>query len=246
MTPAHLDLLLETCLLAGKIMIESDAEMYRVEDTMSRIALASGNYRMVSYVTQTGLFVGIDGTSTIRMVQVMKRGIDLEKISRVNQLSRAYVSGDFSLEELLNKLKVIDSEHRHFPISARIVSAAVVSATIMILFGGVWSDLFLTFLIGGCGYSLYYFSLKFLKIKFLASLFICAAAILSVKLGLGQSQDLIIIGCVMPLVPGVQITNALRDLLAGHYLSGVSRGTEALMTSGMIGFGIAFVFQLFY
>ena len=40
--------------------------------------------------------------------------------------------------------------------------------------------------------------------------------------------------------------NALRDLLAGHYLSGVSRGTEALMTSGMIGFGIAFVFQLFY
>ena len=236
MTPAHLDLLLETCLLAGKIMIESDAEMYRVEDTMSRIALASGNYRMVSYVTQTGLFVGIDGTSTIRMVQVMKRGIDLEKI--------------FSLEELLNKLKVIDSEHRHFPISARIVSAAVVSATIMILFGGVWSDLFLTFLIGGCGYSLYYFSLKFLKIKFLseflASLFIGAAAILSVKLGLGQSQDLIIIGCVMPLVPGVQITNALRDLLAGHYLSGVSRGTEALMTSGMIGFGIAFVFQLFY
>ena len=158
MTPAHLDLLLETCLLAGKIMIESDAEMYRVEDTMSRIALASGNYRMVSYVTQTGLFVGIDGTSTIRMVQVMKRGIDLEKISRVNQLSRAYVAGDFSLEELLNKLKVIDSEHRHFPISARIVSAAVVSATIMILFGGVWSDLFLTFLIGGCGYSLYYFS----------------------------------------------------------------------------------------
>ena len=240
MTPAHLDLLLETCLLAGKIMIESDAEMYRVEDTMSRIALASGNYRMVSYVTQTGLFVGIDGTSTIRMVQVMKRGIDLEKISRVNQLSRAYVAGDFSLEELLNKLKVIDS----------IVSAAVVSATIMILFGGVWSDLFLTFLIGGCGYSLYYFSLKFLKIKFLseflASLFIGAAAILSVKLGLGQSQDLIIIGCVMPLVPGVQITNALRDLLAGHYLSGVSRGTEALMTSGMIGFGIAFVFQLFY
>ena len=95
MTPAHLDLLLETCLLAGKIMIESDAEMYRVEDTMSRIALASGNYRMVSYVTQTGLFVGIDGTSTIRMVQVMKRGIDLEKISRVNQLSRAYVAGDY-------------------------------------------------------------------------------------------------------------------------------------------------------
>ena len=185
---------------------------------------------MVSYVTQTGLFVGIDGTSTIRMVQVMKRGIDLEKISRVNQLSRAYVAGDFSLEELLNKLKVIDSEHRHFPISARIVSAAVVSATIMILFGGVWSDLFLTFLIGGCGYSLYYFSLKFLKIKFLseflASLFIGAAAILSVKLGLGQSQRFNHHWLCHAFSAGVQITNALRDLLAGHYLSGVFVGLK--------------------
>ncbi|EOE6407042.1 threonine/serine exporter family protein, partial [Enterococcus hirae] len=50
MTEKELDLLLDTCLLAGKIMMESNAEMYRVEDTMSRIALASGNYRLVSYV----------------------------------------------------------------------------------------------------------------------------------------------------------------------------------------------------
>lgn len=45
---------------------------------------------------------------------------------------------------------------------------------------------------------------------------------------------------------GVQITNAIRDLLAGHYVSGVSRGTEAMMTATMIGFAIAFIFQLFY
>ncbi|HIF1435584.1 hypothetical protein BU183_12295, partial [Enterococcus faecium] len=70
--------------------------------------------------------------------------------------------------------------------------------------------------------------------------------IYSVRFGLGSNQDLIIIGCVMPLVPGVQITNAIRDLLAGHYVSGVSRGTEAMMTATMIGFAIAFIFQLFY
>ena len=32
---------------------------------------------------------------------------------------------------------------------------------------------------------------------------------------------------------------------AGHYISGVSRGTEAMMTATMIGFAIAFIFQLF-
>lgn len=82
--------------------------------------------------------------------------------------------------------------------------------------------------------------------EFLSSLLIGLTAILSIRVGLGANQDLIIIGCVMPLVPGVQITSAIRDLLAGHYVSGVSRGTEAMMTATMIGFAIAFIFQLFY
>lgn len=50
----------------------------------------------------------------------------------------------------------------------------------------------------------------------------------------------------MPLVPGVPITNSVRDLLAGHLLSGMARGTEALITACMIGIGIAVVFQMFY
>jgi uncharacterized membrane protein YjjP (DUF1212 family) len=248
MSDIDIEKVLETCLLAGKIMLESDAEMYRVEDTMSRIALASGNYQLVSYVTQTGLFVGLDGTSTIRMVQIVNRSIDLEKVSIINQFSREYVAGKITLEELLHHLKVLEQEKKFFPLWLRFVSAAIVSGTIMILFGGVWSDLLLTCAIGGLGYMLYYFSLRILRIKFLseflAALFIGCVALLSTKAGLGVNQDMIIIGCVMPLVPGVQMTNALRDLLAGHYLSGVSRGTEAMMTACMIGFGIAFVFQL--
>lgn len=43
------DYLLETCLMAGKIMMESGAEMYRVEDTMNRIAtIASKKKGLVS------------------------------------------------------------------------------------------------------------------------------------------------------------------------------------------------------
>ncbi|NBJ44610.1 threonine/serine exporter, partial [Enterococcus hirae] len=82
--------------------------------------------------------------------------------------------------------------------------------------------------------------IKFLS-EFLSSLLIGLTAILSVRVGLSANQDLIIIGCVMPLVPGVQITNTIRDLLAGDYVSGVSRGTEAMMTATMIGFAIAFI-----
>ncbi|MGG5313422.1 hypothetical protein IGL24_002122 [Enterococcus sp. DIV2371] len=250
MPERDLDLLLNTCLLAGKIMTESNAEMYRVEDTMSRIASASGNYRLVSYVTQTGLFIGFDRTSTIRMEQITKRTINLERVVKVNNLSRKYVANELTLEELYQELQEVEKDRRMFPVWLQIISAAIISGTIMILFGGELQDLPITLLIGGVGYIVYLCSLRFFRIKFLAeflsSLIIGIAAILSVRLGIGLNQDLIIIGCVMPLVPGVQITNAIRDLLAGHYVSGVSRGAEAMMTAAMIGFAIAFIFQIFY
>lgn len=250
MPERDLDLLLNTCLLAGKIMTESNAEMYRVEDTMSRIASASGNYRLVSYVTQTGLFIGFDRTSTIRMEQITNRTINLERVVKVNNLSRKYVANELTLEELYSALQEVEKDRRMFPVWLQIISAAIISGTIMILFGGELKDLPITLSIGGVGYIVYLCSLRFFRIKFLAeflsSLMIGIAAILSMRLGIGLNQDLIIIGCVMPLVPGVQITNAIRDLLAGHYVSGVSRGAEAMMTAAMIGFAIAFIFQIFY
>ncbi|MEI1232189.1 threonine/serine exporter family protein [Enterococcus mundtii] len=250
MPERDVDLLLNTCLLAGKIMTESNAEMYRVEDTMSRIASASGNYRLVSYVTQTGLFIGFDRTSTIRMEQITNRTINLERVVKVNNLSRKYVANELTLEELYSALQEVEKDRRMFPVWLQIISAAIISGTIMILFGGELKDLPITLSIGGVGYIVYLCSLRFFRIKFLAeflsSLIIGIAAILSVRLGIGLNQDLIIIGCVMPLVPGVQITNAIRDLLAGHYVSGVSRGAEAMMTAAMIGFAIAFIFQIFY
>lgn len=46
----ELDLLLDICLFVGKIMMESNVEMYWVEDMMSWIVLVFGNFCLVSYV----------------------------------------------------------------------------------------------------------------------------------------------------------------------------------------------------
>ena len=54
-------------------------------------------------------------------------------------------------------------------------------------------------------------------------------------------MDKIIIGSVMPLVPGLLITNAVRDLMDGHFLAALSKGADALLTSLAIGTGIAIV-----
>ncbi|EFR97960.1 LabL [Listeria ivanovii FSL F6-596] len=81
--------------------------------------------------------------------------------------------------------------------------------------------------------------------EFLASLTVGLLAVFTISIGLGINLDKMIIGGVMPLVPGVPITNAVRDLIAGHLLSGMARGTEALLTSCAIGIGIAVVFRFF-
>lgn len=54
-------------------------------------------------------------------------------------------------------------------------------------------------------------------------------------------MNAIIISGVMTLVPGIAITNGIRDLMAGHLLAGVSTLAKALLTAGAIGVGIAVV-----
>lgn len=65
------------------------------------------------------------------------------------------------------------------------------------------------------------------------------------KLGIGTDLDKIIIGSVMPLVPGLHITNAVRDLMAGHLVAGLSKGAEAFLTAFAIGSGIAIVLSIY-
>ena len=54
------------------------------------------------------------------------------------------------------------------------------------------------------------------------------------------NQELIIAGTAMPLLPGVAITNAIRDTLQGDYISGAARVMEAFVkaVSCAVGIGI--------
>lgn len=50
-------LLQDTCLLAGKIMISSGSETYRVEDTVQHIARSAGVDDEIVFTLPTGIFV---------------------------------------------------------------------------------------------------------------------------------------------------------------------------------------------
>lgn len=248
--PSDKALLLETCLMAGKIMTESGSEVYRVEDTMNRIAAHAGEADSISYVTATGLFMSLRSSHLTELETVTERSINLEKVVAVNTLSRRFSANELTLEELHQQLIQVEMDTPHFPYQLQVLAAGIISGTLMIVLGGAWSEFIPTFLVGGIGFIT---SSKLKKIllpirfmnDFFAAFVIGMLAYLLTQLNIIENIDHVIIGSVMPLVPGVAITNAFRDILAGHLISGTARATEALFIAAAIGVGIAIVFKLF-
>lgn len=243
------DLLIETCLLAGRIMMESGSEVYRVEDTMNRIAINAGIPDSRSYVTATGIFMSLKRPHYTQIENVGERSINLEKVAAVNQLSRTFAEKQISLDAVYLQLRKIDRETPEFPLQLQLFSACLMSAMLMILFGGDWQTFIVTFFIGGIGYAAKLWVKKHTDLRFLdsfvAALIIGLIAVIISKINLAEQIDYIFIGAVMPLVPGVAITTSLRDILAGHMISGLVRGIEAVIIAAAIAIGIACILSIF-
>ncbi len=233
-------------MIAGKIMLVSGAETHRVEDTMNRIAMANGIANPQSYATPTGINFSVDIATTTNSLRIIKRSTDLHKIAEVNDVSRNISAGKITLSEAFHKLQVIDREHATYPAWIQILTAALASGCFMMMFGGTWFDFLPTAIAGALGFIAMLVFDRLIEIRFLAEFFgafvIGASAFLFVSLGFGKLMDMIIIGAVMPLVPGLPITNATRELMSGHFISGISKGVEALLTAFAIGAGVAIIF----
>ena len=149
------------------------------------------------------------------------------------------------MEQALTHLKELEALNVTFPFMVQVAAASIASGCFMIMFKGVWSDFIPAMLSGGVGYFGFLYFHRYIPVKFfsefLASFIIGLLSLIFVKIGIGQLLDKIIIGSVMTLVPGLLVTNAVRDLMAGHLVSGLSKGAEALLTAFAIGSGIAVV-----
>ncbi|WP_445488993.1 threonine/serine exporter family protein [Niallia sp. 03133] len=242
--------IIEVCLLAGKIMLRNGAETYRVEDTMTRIANAYGVEYSDSFVTPTGIIFSLEGLepTKTKLIRIIERTTNLEKVTKVNDVSRKICAGGLSIEEAYTLLTKIEEEKKTYTDWMQVLAGAIASGCFLIMFQGVWGDFLPAVIAGGTGLlcSIYFhrvIQIKFFA-EFVAAFLVGLIAFAAVYLGLGKEVDKIIIGSVMPLVPGLLITNAVRDLMAGHLVSGISKGAEAFLTAFAIGSGIAVSFVL--
>lgn len=245
MSAVDQDLTIDCCLLAGRLMMEAGAETYRVEDTMIRMAETQNMMTTHSFVTPTGIIFSPGSPYHTKLIRIKNRSTDLEKVALVNDVSRKLSMELYTLEEAYEQLQQIEQANVMFPLWLQIIAAAVASGSFLILFEGLWSDIPAALFAGGLGFIIVTLIHELTRVKFfaefVAALFIGIAAFGAVWSGFGSDLDKIIIGSVMPLVPGLLITNAIRDLMAGHFVSGISKGAEAFLTAFAIGAGVAIV-----
>ncbi|MEI2397243.1 MULTISPECIES: threonine/serine exporter family protein [Paenibacillus] len=241
--------IIDLCLLAGKIMLQSGAETYRVEDTMSRMAASLGFPGAHSYVTPTVIMFTTSRTEPVKLFRIAERTTDLQKVSEVNDISRRLSERQLTAAEARERLGIVDDAAHAYPVWLQTVAAALTGACFTVMFKGSLWDALPSLLISGVGFAAVTYLHRLVQIRFfaefIASFIIGLLAFFSVRLSIGQEMDKIIIGCVMPLVPGLLITNAVRDLMAGHLVSGLSKGADAFLTAFAIGTGIGLVLSLF-
>lgn len=239
---------------AGKIILENGGETYRVEETMSRICNAFGIELAESFVTPTGIMISVttDSNQTITIVKRIKnRTVNLEKIAKVNDLSRNIKTQGLTLEQVQKELNTINATKRYSDKTLVLFSCITVSF-FTLMFGGDFYDFCTSFFIGGLikivSLALGKVNMNDFFINVLGGALAALLALLAVNFNLASHVDKIIIGSIMLLVPGLAITNAIRDTIAGDLLAGISRALEAILIAVAIaaGSGTVITFWVIY
>ena len=244
MTAIDLTKPLDLAYEAGSILLENGAEISRVEETMRRIASHYGVEDESFFVLSNGIMA--TGKNYARSQFIPIKGASLDKVVAVNQLSREVEQGRYTLEQLEHRLKGIRAMKAK-PAWEQILASAVGSAAFCIIFGGSFMDCIASFI---AGMVLWVFML-FVATKQLSRIVSTVSGGLLAtllcfgmyRIGLGNHLSNIIIGAIIPLIPGVAFTNGIRDMANEDYIAGTTRLLDAMLTFFCIALGVALAFM---
>ena len=228
----------------GERMLKRGAEVGRVEDTITRILKSQGADRVDVFTITTSIVVTShwDFGSVTQTRRVTEMRYDMTALTSLNALSREICAGSLPLESVADKLNAIAQGPVYaYPLTVLFYGAT--SFVFSLFFGGSLLDAALSGAIGML-IRLMLTGLAKLRVPSLAVTLLCAIVggfLAHGLMGLGVpcSADKISIGDIMLLVPGIGMTNSIRDMFTGDTISGLLRFTEALLVSLALAWGFA-------
>ena len=246
------DELLYCVMELGEKMVATGAEIRRVEDTMGIVCRAYGAKKVDVFSTTSLLIataIAENGTVLNQTRRIQASGSNIAKLDALNKLARYMKEKRPDVAEVQKRLEEIE-QVKNYGIISLILGYALVAGAFTVFFGSrSFTETLVSTLIGGLLGVLTIFGERlgmqkpFLKL--ICSFIACSLAFASTAHPSIDTVDLIIIGNIMTLIPGVGLTKALRDLFTGDVITGILRSIEALLLGAVIAFGYvtaAFIF----
>lgn len=238
-------------IMAGEVLLRNGAETSRAEDTMEHIARACGASEVESFVIPTGVFITVtdkSGASLTTMRRVRDRTINLDRIAKVNELSRRLTDRRIEYQDAVALLVRIAKERTGFSLWPSVMASGLMGSGFAVLQNGAFGEAAAAFLVAAIVRYIAHIVSRLHAVRFTFEfLGALTAALTGSLLHIAWpelSRDTIIVGGIIPLVPGLAITNAIQDIIAGDLLSGMSRGLEAILTSAAVAMGVVIVLAL--
>lgn len=238
-----LEKLLSYAMDIGEQMLKSGAEVYRVEESLLRMCKAFGFVKTDVFTTTNSMIVTVvseDGEIFTQTRRILSISTDFEKMHRLNKLSRKICEKHISIEEIRSELDWVISR-KVYPFWLECVAYSVIAGAFTLFFGGNITEMAVSLFVGAAVRFGILLSDKTVNnkmfSKFFSAFIATLLAFVSVKTGIINSVDKVIIGNIMSLIPGIGLTNALRDLFAGDSIAGLLRSIEAVLTALAIAAG---------
>lgn len=234
---------LEIALFAGHMLLSNGAEVYRVEETIEKICTAY-DLQCECMATDKGVFVSMvyeNGEQVTSLKKIRSRRVDLYRIELINSFSRNIQQNRVSYEEAKKMLKDID-EAPYFSFPIRIFGASMTSFVYTLFFNGTIYDAFFSSLIS----IIVYFMIEkvshidvfqFFEI-FFSGFIIGALSLMFQIIFPFVNKGNVITGAIMILIPGVALTNGIKDIIYGDFTSGMAKFGEAMLVIIAVGAGV--------
>ncbi|ACL75872.1 threonine/serine exporter family protein [Ruminiclostridium cellulolyticum] len=240
----------EIAISAGEILLSNGAEAYRVEETIAKVCNSYGlTGECISNLT--GIFISItgpEGELVTSIKRIRQRRVDLYRVELVNSFSRKLMENPVSYEEAIRILKDINNAPS-FSLGIRLMAASMTSFIYTLFFKGTVPDAIVALMIS---LGIYFILQKidevgfFQFLQFFLSGFLIGALSITVQYILPFiHKDNVITGAIIVLLPGVSLTNAIKDILYGDYVSGLAQFGETVLIIIAMSAGIVTALSLF-
>lgn len=236
----------------GEAMMRSGAEVSRIEDSIGRICASYGCRCVQLMAISAGIVLTVtlpDGDTLTQLRRCCGGGNNFIWLSELNALSREVCATTPPVEEFRRKLdEILKPDNSRSNAFKRMLGAIFAACSCTVFFGGSLKDCPATAV---CAILIFLLD-NALKTKLPnASAFNFVSALLSGLLAVGLcswfgfNQAMVIIGIIMLLIPGILLTNSMRDMLLGDTLTGSARLFEAVLGAACLAAGITVAILLF-